>query len=154
MESVHKFAPELSAAELVSYAPTAGNPELRAKWQEKLLEKNPGLNGKKISLPVVVPGLTAGISYLSDLFVDEKHPLLAADPSWDNYALIVETRRNSELHQFKMFIFLALLYNSSILLMWFIGFRFHPGTGTARHYPCEAHGPCTRLSRCCRALIR
>jgi len=103
LDSVHKFAPELSAAELVSYAPTAGNPELRAKWQEKLFEKNPGLVGKKISLPVVVPGLTAGISYLSDLFVDEKHPLLAADPSWDNYALVVETRRNSELHQFKMF---------------------------------------------------
>lgn len=103
LNSVHKFAPELTAAELVSYAPTAGNPELRAKWKEKLFEKNPGLNGKNISLPVVVPGLTAGISYLSDLFVDEKHPLLAADPSWDNYALVVETRRNSELHQFKMF---------------------------------------------------
>lgn len=103
LDSVHKFAPELSAAELVSYAPTAGNPDLRAKWQEKLFEKNPGLKGKSISLPVVVPGLTAGISYLSDLFVDEKHPLLAADPSWDNYALVVETRRNSELHQFKMF---------------------------------------------------
>ena len=101
--SVHKFAPELSAAELVSYAPTAGNPDLRAKWKEKLLEKNPLLKGKTFSLPVVVPGLTAGISFLSDLFVDEKHPLLAADPSWDNYALIVETRRNSELHQFNMF---------------------------------------------------
>lgn len=101
--SVHKFAPELSAAELVAYAPTAGNPDLRAKWKEKLLEKNPLLKGKTFSLPVVVPGLTAGISFLSDLFVDEKHPLLAADPSWDNYALIVETRRNSELHQFNMF---------------------------------------------------
>ncbi|MBR6913852.1 MAG: aminotransferase class I/II-fold pyridoxal phosphate-dependent enzyme, partial [Treponema sp.] len=103
LDSVHKFAPELSAAELVSYAPTAGNPDLRAKWKEKLFVKNPGLKGKNISLPVVVPGLTAGISFLSDLFVDEKHPLLAANPSWDNYALIVETRRNSELRQFNMF---------------------------------------------------
>ena len=103
LDSVHKFAPELSAAELVSYAPTAGNPELRAQWKEKLIQKNPGLAEKSISLPVVVPGLTAGISFLSDLFVDEKHPLLAANPSWDNYALIVETRRNSELRQFNMF---------------------------------------------------
>lgn len=103
LDSVHKFAPELSAGELVSYAPTAGNPELRQKWLEKMLEKNPGLKGKPISLPVVVPGLTAGISYLSDLFVDEGHPLLAANPSWDNYALIVESRRNSELRQFNMF---------------------------------------------------
>ena len=103
LDSVHKFAPELSAAELVSYAPTAGNPDLRAQWKEKVFQKNPGLAGKNVSLPVVVPGLTAGISFLSDLFVDEKHPLLAANPSWDNYALIVETRRNSELRQFNMF---------------------------------------------------
>ncbi len=103
LDSVHKFAPELSAAELVSYAPTAGNPDLRAQWKEKIFQKNPGLAGKSVSLPVVVPGLTAGISFLSDLFVDEKHPLLAANPSWDNYALIVETRRNSELRQFNMF---------------------------------------------------
>lgn len=101
--AVHKFAPELSSAELVSYAPTAGNPDLRAAWKEKLFEKNPGLKGKSISLPVVVPGLTAGISYLSDLFLDDKHALLAANPSWDNYQLIVETRRGSELHQFDMF---------------------------------------------------
>ena len=103
LEAVHKFAPSLSAGELVAYAPTAGNPDLRALWKEKLFKKNPTLKGKSFSLPVVVPGLTAGISFLSDLFVDEKHPLLAANPSWDNYALIVETRRNSELRQFNMF---------------------------------------------------
>ncbi len=103
LEAVQKFAPELTAGQLVSYAPTAGNPELRELWKQKLFVKNPGLKGKNFSLPVVVPGLTAGISYLSDLFVDEKHPLLAANPSWDNYALIVETRRGAELHQFNMF---------------------------------------------------
>lgn len=103
LDAVGRFAPELSAAELVSYAPTAGKPELRAKWKEKLLEKNPTLAGKQFSLPVVVPGLTAGISYLADLFVDADKPLLAADPSWDNYALVVETRRGAELHPFNMF---------------------------------------------------
>ncbi len=103
LEAVHKFAPELSAAELVSYAPTAGLPDLRELWKAKLVEKNPSLKGKNFSLPVVVPGLTAGISYLADLFVDEKHPLLAANPSWDNYALVIETRRGAELHQFEMF---------------------------------------------------
>ncbi|WP_340138439.1 aminotransferase class I/II-fold pyridoxal phosphate-dependent enzyme [Treponema zioleckii] len=103
LEAVQKFAPELTAGQLVSYAPTAGNPELRELWKQKLFVKNPGLKGKNFSLPVVVPGLTAGISYLSDLFVDENHPLLAANPSWDNYALIVETRRGAELHQFNMF---------------------------------------------------
>ena len=103
LPSVKKFAPELSNAELVSYTPTAGNPDLRKKWKELMLKKNPGLAGKATSNPVVVPGLTAGISYLADLFVDTKHPLLAANPSWDNYALVVETRRGAELHQFNMF---------------------------------------------------
>ena len=103
LEAVHKFASDLTAGELVSYMPTAGNPDLRALWKEKIFAKNPSLNGKNISVPVVVPGLTAGISYLADLFIDEKHPLLVADPSWDNYSLIVETRRGANLHYFNMF---------------------------------------------------
>lgn len=103
LEAVHKYAPELSAGELVAYAPTAGIPELRTLWKELMFRKNPGLKGKTTSLPVVVPGLTAGISYLSDLFIDENKPLLAANPSWDNYALVVETRRNSQLHTFNLF---------------------------------------------------
>ena len=98
LEAIHKYAPTLSASELVAYAPTAGNPDLRALWKDLIYRKNPGLKGKTTSLPVVVPGLTAGISYLSDLFLDENKPLLTADPSWDNYALVVETRRNSQLH--------------------------------------------------------
>ena len=103
LASVKKFAPELTNAELVSYTPTAGNPELRAKWKELMLKKNPGLAGKATSNPVVVPGLTAGISYLADLFVDSTKPLLAANPSWDNYSLVIETRRGAELHTFNMF---------------------------------------------------
>lgn len=103
LPSVQKYAPELSSGEFVSYTPTAGNPDLRKKWKELMLKKNPGLSGKSISNPVVVPGLTAGISYLSDLFVDSNHPLLAANPSWDNYSLVVETRRGAELHTFNLF---------------------------------------------------
>ena len=103
LPSIHKFAPDLTAAELVAYAPTAGNPEFREIWKKELIKKNPRLEGKAISTPVVVPGLTAGISYLSDLFLDENHSLIAADPSWDNYVLIASARRNSEFVQFKMF---------------------------------------------------
>lgn len=103
LPSIRKYAPSLAPGELVSYAPTAGLPELRAKWKEMLFEKNPGLRGKSVSLPVVVPGLTAGISYLADLFVDESRPLLTANPSWDNYSLVIETRRGAELHTFNMF---------------------------------------------------
>ena len=100
---VQKQLPGLTTAESVAYAPTAGLPELRNAWKEKLVLKNPDLNGKTFSLPVVVPGLTAGISYLCDLFLNEGEELIACDPSWDNYALVVETRRNAVLKQFPMF---------------------------------------------------
>ena len=103
LPAVHKWAPSLASGELVAYAPTAGNPALRALWKETLLAKNPSLKDKHISLPVVVPGLTAGISTLADLFLDSGSVLLAGDPSWDNYSLIVETRRGAVLRQFSMF---------------------------------------------------
>lgn len=103
LPTIQEQLPGLTTSEAVSYAPTAGFPELRELWKEKLVLKNPSLKEKKFSLPVVVPGLTAGISYLCDLFLGEDDTLLAADPSWDNYALVVNARRNAELQQFPMF---------------------------------------------------
>lgn len=103
LPSIKKYVPDLTSSELVGYAPTAGNPDLRAMWKESIIRKNPLLKDKKFSLPVVVPGLTAGISYLADLFLDETKPLVAADPSWDNYVLIAEARRNAKFVQFRMF---------------------------------------------------
>ena len=103
LPSVHKNAQTLTSGELVAYAPTAGNADLRNIWKENIIKKNPLLKDKKISLPVVVPGLTAGISYLSDLFLDTSKPLIAADPSWDNYVLIASARRNADFIQFPMF---------------------------------------------------
>lgn len=103
LPSIQKQLPSLTSAEAVGYAPTAGVPELQSLWKEKIIKKNPSLTGKLFSTPVVIPGLTAGISYLCDLFINEGETLLAADPSWDNYALIVEARKNGVFKQFKMF---------------------------------------------------
>ena len=103
LPSVQAVVPELESRELVSYSPTAGNPDIRAAWKAAQIKKNPLLKEKSTSLPVVVPGLTAGISYLADLFLDESKPLVAADPSWDNYVLIASARRNAGFVQFQMF---------------------------------------------------
>lgn len=103
LNAIHRHVPEFSSASLVGYAPTAGNPDLREAWRQDMIRKNPSLEMKDFSQPVLVPGLTAGISYVADLFFDDTKPLLAADPSWDNYALISEARRNAPFHQFKMF---------------------------------------------------
>lgn len=103
LPSVEKNLPHFTPQELVAYAPTAGLPDLREEWKKKIIEKNPKLQNKKISTPIVVPGLTAGISYVADLFVDSKKPLIIANPSWDNYVLIAEARRNAKCNQFNMF---------------------------------------------------
>ncbi len=103
LDAIHRHVPEFSSASLVGYAPTAGNPDLREAWRQDMIRKNPSLEFKEFSQPVLVPGLTAGISYVADLFFDQTKPLLAADPSWDNYALICEARRNAPFHQFRMF---------------------------------------------------
>ena len=103
LDSYKKNMPSLTPRETVAYANTAGNPDLRALWKEKIIEKNPSLKNKQFSLPILVPGLTAVLSYVSDLFVDVDKPLLAADPCWDNYELIAAARRGAEFHQFKCF---------------------------------------------------
>lgn len=103
LDSYKKNMPSLTPRETVAYAKTAGNPDLRALWKEKIIEKNPSLKNKQFSLPILVPGLTAVLSYVSELFVDVDKPLLAADPCWDNYELIVAARRGAEFHQFKCF---------------------------------------------------
>lgn len=110
---IQKQTPALTPQELVAYAPTAGNPELREIWKEKLLEKNPTLRGKNFSLPVLVPGLTAGLSYLCDLFVDRDEVLLAGDPSWDNYTLMTQ-RRQARYKQFNLFTGMGLDHGFSV----------------------------------------
>ncbi|MDR1287811.1 MAG: aminotransferase class I/II-fold pyridoxal phosphate-dependent enzyme [Treponema sp.] len=89
--------PGLSPSEAVAYAPTAGVEKARTAWKESILQKNPSLGKESISLPVVVPGLTAGLSYTADLFVSKGGRVLASDPCWDNYELIFRVRRGAEL---------------------------------------------------------
>lgn len=104
LPTIKNYAPDFSSQELVAYAPTAGILELRNKWQEKIISKNPLLKEKKFSLPIVVPGLTAGLSYIADLFLDSTKSLILSNPSWDNYELIASARCNARVSQFNMFL--------------------------------------------------
>jgi len=71
LDSYKKSMPNFNPRETVAYAKTAGNPDLRKMWKEKIIEKNPSLKDKNFSLPILVPGLTAVLSYVCDLFIDE-----------------------------------------------------------------------------------
>ncbi|GHV94036.1 hypothetical protein AGMMS50293_03560 [Spirochaetia bacterium] len=87
----------LTPEESVAYAPTAGVEKARAVWKDLLIQKNPSLDPAKISLPVVVPGLTAGLSWTADMFISKGSSIIASEPCWDNYSLIFEVRRGAEL---------------------------------------------------------
>ncbi|MEN6399322.1 MAG: aminotransferase class I/II-fold pyridoxal phosphate-dependent enzyme [Rectinema sp.] len=93
LDAVKAALPTLSPAEAVAYAPTGGFPELRKRWKAEIVHKNPSLAGKAFSLPVVVPGLTAAVSYIADMFVEPGDAVIVPDLHWPNYRLIVEERK-------------------------------------------------------------
>jgi len=103
LSGVQDSLPGLSPEEAVAYAPTAGVEKTRRAWKDLILQKNPRLHPDRISLPVVVPGLTAGLSYLGDLFLDEGQRILANTPAWDNYSLIFEERLGGVLRGIPFF---------------------------------------------------
>jgi aspartate/methionine/tyrosine aminotransferase len=103
LSGVKKQLPGLTPGEAVAYAPTGGDPALRKRWKAEILRKNPSLGSAPIGQPVVVPGLTAGIWLSLDLFLDPADAVIAADPCWDNYSLIVEDRKGAKLLTYPYF---------------------------------------------------
>ncbi len=85
------------------YAPSFGLMSLRKKWQEKIREKNPTLEGKDISLPVVTSGLTHGLSTAAYLFLDPGDTLVLPDKFWGNYKLIFQNGFEAKLATFNTF---------------------------------------------------
>jgi aspartate/methionine/tyrosine aminotransferase len=98
LSAVEEAVPGLTSAESVAYAPTAGTEAVRQLWKDAILKKNPSLRAADFGLPVLVPGITAGLSYAADLFLDKDQPIITSDPCWDNYALIFEARREAVVH--------------------------------------------------------
>jgi aspartate/methionine/tyrosine aminotransferase len=97
MSAISDTLPRLAPEETVTYAPTAGVEKVRLAWKELILQKNPSIRAEHLSLPVVVPGITAGISYTADLFLDEGGTIVTSSPCWDNYGLIFQDRRGAKM---------------------------------------------------------
>jgi aspartate/methionine/tyrosine aminotransferase len=93
----------LDEDEIFPYAPTQGVEKLRELWKREILRKNPDIGEAPFSLPLVVPGLTAGISTLADLFSGPGDTLVLPDLHWDNYPLIFETRREVSISTFPFY---------------------------------------------------
>ena len=91
------------ADEVLTYAPSPGRPDLRAKWKELLVQKNPSLAGKDVSLPVVTSGITHGLSIVADMFLDPGEVLLLPDMFWGNYNMIFKVRRGATIAHYPFF---------------------------------------------------
>jgi aspartate/methionine/tyrosine aminotransferase len=102
MSVIKDAMPVFKPSEIVAYAPTAGVEEARLAWKDLLSQKNPSIT-EHISLPVVVSGLTAGISLTATLFLDEEQTILASAPCWDNYELIFQERYGAFLKEIPFF---------------------------------------------------
>ncbi|WP_026043562.1 aminotransferase class I/II-fold pyridoxal phosphate-dependent enzyme [Treponema primitia] len=97
LSAISDSMPTLTAKETVTYAPTAGVEEVRRAWKDSMVKKNPSMKPDEVTLPAAVPGITAGISYVADLFLDKTSTIIASDPCWDNYSLIFTERRCAKL---------------------------------------------------------
>jgi aspartate/methionine/tyrosine aminotransferase len=103
LQTIRSLVPGLAPDEIFPYAPTQGVEKLRELWKKEMLQKNPDIGNATFSLPLVVPGLTSGISTLADLFADKGDTLVLPDLHWDNYPLIFETRRETGISTFPFF---------------------------------------------------
>jgi len=100
----NQFVPgAFKPAQLFSYAPGGGDPVLRNLWKEEMIEKNPSLQGKRFSLPIVTGGLTHMLSMISQMFSQDGDTLIIPDLAWDNYELIYTSLNNAQIKQFKMY---------------------------------------------------
>ncbi len=90
----------LPLREAVAYSPSPGRPDLRKRWREMLLEKNPGLRGRTFGQPVVTAALTHALSVAGYLFCDEDDAVILPDLYWENYDLIFHNAYGARLDTF------------------------------------------------------
>ncbi len=103
LASVMQHFPDLTPAEALAYAPATGQPELRRKWRELLLAKNPSLAGKPFSTPIVTSGVTHALSLVADLFVDKGDTVVLPHKFWENYDLLFAARCQARLLLYPLF---------------------------------------------------
>jgi aspartate/methionine/tyrosine aminotransferase len=89
--------------ESLTYAPSFGIPDLRKVWQDSLFKKNPSLEGKTISLPVVTCGITHAISMFADIWLDPDDVVILPDKMWGNYNMILNVKKGAKISHYDLF---------------------------------------------------
>jgi aspartate/methionine/tyrosine aminotransferase len=89
--------------ESLTYAPSFGILDLRKVWQDSLFKKNPSLEGKTISLPVVTCGITHAISMFADIWLDPDDVVILPDKMWGNYNMILNVKKGAKISHYDLF---------------------------------------------------
>lgn len=82
----------LDPKRIFPYAPNSGVKELREIWKIMQVKKNPSLEGKLTSLPIVTVALSHGLSIVSMLFLDPGDTVIIPDMYWGNYNMLMKER--------------------------------------------------------------
>ena len=89
--------------EWLTYAPSFGIPDLRKVWKDSLFKKNPSLEGKTISLPIVTCGITHAISMFADIWLDPDDVVILPDKMWGNYNMILNVKKGAKISHYDLF---------------------------------------------------
>jgi len=103
LDSVKDLIDPIRPSEALTYASSYGVEGLREHWQAMLVEKNPSLKGRRISLPVVTNGITHGVSTTADLWIDPGDLVLVPEMMWGNYRMIFEVKKQAQLTTYPVF---------------------------------------------------
>ena len=103
LPSIMNLLKELRPREALTYAPSFGIMPLRQAWKTALYEKNPSLEGKEVSLPVVTNAITHGLSVVGDMWVDPGDVIILPDKMWGNYNMIFAVRRGARIINYSLF---------------------------------------------------
>ncbi|MEA1966864.1 MAG: aminotransferase class I/II-fold pyridoxal phosphate-dependent enzyme [Thermodesulfobacteriota bacterium] len=99
-QSVNGIEPD----DFLTYAPSFGVLELRKAWRNALYTKNPSLENKKITLPVVTSGVTHAVSTFADLWIDPGDTVILPDMMWGNYNMTFSVRNRAKISHYRTFI--------------------------------------------------
>ncbi len=103
LPSITKYIKDIEPDNYLPYAPSFGIPELRKEWKEGLYKKNPSLDNKPVSLPVVTCGITHGVSILSDMWIDQDDVVVLPDMMWGNYNMTFCVRNKAQIVNYKAY---------------------------------------------------
>lgn len=103
LKSIYENLVKINPDDIFPYAPAAGLKELRERWVDELVKKNPSLQNKSFSFPVVTSGLTHSLLLIADLFFGSEDTIVLPDLHWGNYNLTFNTRKTTSVCTYPFF---------------------------------------------------